>query len=209
MNVGMRRAVRAASAALLVGLTATSCASAARSPAGGTAPARPVAAHTDVRTFAPYDADGTLTVPVRGHRSGRCWSESVAAPGARAYRCFAGNTILDPCFAPPHAARPGPLACVADPWSAAVALRLTAKLPARTPDRAAGRPWALVLATGARCVASTGTVPSVAGVNLPYQCDDGTAAALTGAPGPLRHAYDAAPHAHALPEVAVRVVWRA
>ena len=213
MGVGMRQpAARALSAALFVvltALTAASCATSSRSRAGGPAPADPPAARTTTHTFVPYRSGGTLTVPVRGHRTGRCWSASIAVPGAHAYRCFAGNAILDPCFAPPHKATPRAVACVADPWSAAVLLRLTKPLPATPPSGPATRPWAFVLASGARCVASTGTVPSVGGVNLPYSCNDGTAAALIDRPGRVLHAYDAGLRAATLHKVAVRTVWRA
>lgn len=203
----MRRGARTASAALLAVLTLASCADSARPQAEAPAPANLVA-HTASHTFTPYGASGTLTVPVQAHRSGRCWSSSIAVPAARAYRCFAGNTILDPCFAPPHSAKPRSVACVADPWSPAVVLRLTKPLPARTPGPARNRPWALLLATGAKCVASTGTVPSVAGVNLPYQCSDATAAAVGPLTGTQLHAYDAAPTAAGLRVVAVRAMWR-
>ena len=197
--------------AAVVLLSATGCAASSRSGAGQpgepAAPAAPTP-HTVTRTFAAYDGAGRLTVPVAGHRRGYCWSASVAAPGAHAYRCFAGNTILDPCFVEPGPAAPHTVACVADPWSPATVLRLTKRLPA-APDPAAARPWAIVLAGGARCVATAGTVPAVDGINLPYGCSDRTAAALLDRPGALRHAYAAAPTAAAVREVAVRVLWRA
>jgi hypothetical protein len=163
---------------------------------------------TVVRTFTAYDAAGRLTVPAAAHRRGHCWSASIAVLSAGAYRCFAGNAILDPCFAPPQTGRPGTVACVADPWSPAVVLRLAKPLPNDATARSANRPWAFVLASGTRCVASTGTVPALGGVNLPYQCSDGTSAALTDRGGGLLHASDAAPGAAALRRVAVRVVWR-
>jgi hypothetical protein len=163
---------------------------------------------TVVRTFTAYDGAGRLTVPAAAHRRGHCWSASIAVLAAGAYRCFAGNTILDPCFAPPQTARPSRVACVADPWSPAVVLHLAKPLPDDAGAKSANRPWAFVLATGIRCVASTGTVPAVGGVNLPYHCSDGTSAALTGRTGALVHASDAAPGAAALSSAAVRVVWR-
>jgi hypothetical protein len=198
-------AVAAVAAALLV----SGCAATSRAPAAHPAPAK---SHFDpatvVRTFAAYDAAGRLTVPVAAHRGGHCWSASIAVLSAGAYRCFAGNTILDPCFAPPDAAEQGTVACIADPWSSAVVLRLTAPLPKDAGARSAERPWAIVLQTGIRCVASTGTVPAVDKVNLPYHCNDGTSAALTTRAGPHLHASEAAPGATTLRRAAVRVVWR-
>ena len=198
--------------AAVVLLSAAGCAASSRSGAGQPGePAAPAARapHTVVRTFAAYDGAGRLTVPVAAHRRGYCWSGSVAAPGAHAYRCFAGNTILDPCFAVPGSADPRTVACVADPWSPATVLRLTKRLPAATPSPAAPQPWAIVLAGGTRCVASTGTAPAVDGINLPYGCRDHTAAALLDRPGALRQAYAAAPTAATVRLVAVRVLWRA
>jgi hypothetical protein len=209
MNVGMRRGAWAAGFALLAVLTVASCADSAQPQAGAPAPSpATLVAHTATHTFAPYDANGDLTVPVNAHRTGRCWSSSITVPAARAYRCFAGNRILDPCFAPPHTAKARTLACVADPWSPAVLLRVTKPLPARTPGPGRNRPWALLLGTGAKCVASSGTVPSVAGVNLPYDCSDGTFAAVGAVIGKQLHAYDAAPKAAGLRVVAVRALWR-
>ncbi|MBE7187257.1 hypothetical protein [Jatrophihabitans endophyticus] len=130
-------------------------------------------------TFDPYTASGRLTVAVTRRTSGSCFSTSIADPTGSAYRCFAGNQILDPCFARPgtgKVAKGGTVACVADPWSKATVLTLTKALPGRTtPEH---RVWAFLRSDGARCVAATGTVPAVAGRNLAYNCTDHTAAAL-------------------------------
>lgn len=198
-------AVAAVAAVLLVSGCAASSRASAGHPAAQPSHSAPV---TVVRTFAAYDGAGRLAVPVAAHRRGHCWSASIAVLSAGAYRCFAGNTILDPCFALPDAARQGTVACIADPWSSAIVLRLTAPLPKDVGARSAERPWAIVLQTGVRCVASTGTVPAVDKVNLPYHCNDGTSAALTTRAGPLLHASDAAPGAATLHRAAVRVVWR-
>jgi hypothetical protein len=85
---------------------------------------------------------------------------------------------------------------------------VTKPLPPRAPDPARKRPWALLLGTGAKCVASSGTVPSVAGVNLPYDCSDGTFAAVGARAGKQLHAFDAAPEAAGLRVVNVRALWR-
>lgn len=144
---------------------------AATSPADGS---------TVSRTFTPFDATGELTVPVSRTVTGHCWTSSVAAPGSRAYRCLAGTaTILDPCYAGP-AVRPTSVACFADPWSDAVVLRIAQLLPA-SGGNGPPRAWAMELVGGVRCVTSTGTVPMVAGQNLPYRCTDGSAATVPAA----------------------------
>lgn len=139
-------------------------------------------------TFAAYDAKGKLTVAVSASRSGQCWTTSIAAQGHAAYRCFSGNKILDPCFVSPHPSHPKSpktVACLADPWSKAVVLHLTAPLPKGKPVAGPSRPWAFELDNGLRCVTSTGTVPYVAGYSLLYQCANGAAAAIVD--GQARH----------------------
>lgn len=172
---------------------------------------------TAVRRFAPFRADGRPAVRVARTATGSCFAASAAAPTARAYRCFAGNTILDPCFAPAGAAARS-LLCVSDPWSAAVRLRVP-RLPAATAP-GAGRAWAFELARGLHCVAATGTVPSVAGVDLPYRCTDPrTAPGARATPiwAALPHhatragtilARYARPGARAVSAAPVRILWR-
>lgn len=165
--------------------------------------------HTVTKTFTAYRPDGDLAVRVADIAPGRCWTTSIAAPGAHAYRCIAGDEILDPCFAPAKPQTPLEVACVADPWSDAEVLQLSGGLP-KTQDGATGtpRPWALVLQNGVRCVAATGTVPAVHGVNLDYQCRDGWDAALINTSRPLASADYANPRTQALRPVGVATIWR-
>lgn len=176
---------------LLPALVTASCASrtatAARS--GGTAANGPAALPTPrstpapgpattVRAYTPFDPAGHLRVATGHLARGSCFTASAADPVAHAYRCLAGNQLLDPCFADPAQAAPGTVACVADPWSAAVVVTLTAKLPAAKPLGDGTRPWALQLDDGRRCTASTGTVPFVDGVALSFRCNGGIYAAV-------------------------------
>jgi len=199
-------------AALLVAAGAAACASGPRRAAAGGSGA-PVgsgsaAAAPQVRTFSPYAATGTLEVPVADQHPGSCWTGSIAVPVAGAYRCIAGNQIYDPCFAPVSVSAVDSVACVADPWSAAHVVTLTSALPKITPapDR---RPfWALELVNGARCVAVTGTVARVDGVDLGYVCGAANGAGIVVDDD--RHLVvgfgpEAGPH---LSQVAVRVAWR-
>ena len=214
-----RRPVRAASVAvalllLAAGPVLAACGSGAARARGDEtrppAPAHAIAAtpaRTVVHSFTGYRADGTPTVPSIRTVDGYCWNSSLAAVGRTAFRCFGdGGQILDPCFAP---ATPDPtsVSCVNDPWSRGTTLHLTRALPEPVPDGAA-RPWAIELATGVRCVASTGVVPDVEGVNLGYHCSDGTAAAVQSVGTPLLTAVYAATDATSLRHTTVAAVWR-
>lgn len=190
--------------ALIVALAG--CASSAKKPAPTAGAAAPGTATVH---FHPYDQAGKLTVAVADDVRGECWTTSIAAPSPNAYRCFQGNKILDPCFATPQPSTPPQVACLAAPWARAVVLRVSGKLPARASSTAAARPWALQLHNGVRCVASTGTVPAVAGVNLTYHCADGADAALGGVSGSHLTAQYAPPGAGSLTNMTVTTVWDA
>jgi hypothetical protein len=160
---------------------------------------------TKTRVFAPYDRSGAPTAGVAARRSGSCFTTSITVSAKSAYRCFAGNAILDPCFAA-HAA-PHVLACYTAPWSRAVRLTVTAALPAASGAIHVARPWALELAGGLRCVVTNGTPTMLHGVALGYQCPDGWAGLLTTS-GALRHAlYQASDGA--VRTLGVTAVWRA
>jgi hypothetical protein len=198
----------ALAALVLLALTLTGCASAQRSQptAGATAPG------TAQVAFRAYTAGGTLAVPKEATVRGQCWTTSVAAPVAGAFRCFQGNKILDPCFARPGssvAKMPAVLACLATPWSRAVLLRVTGSLPKPEAGSAGDRPWAFELKNGVRCIASTGTVPAVDGVNLGYHCLDGGNAELGGVDGALLTAQYVAAGARTLTPLGVTTIWRA
>jgi hypothetical protein len=154
-------------------------------PAPASAPpahAGSTVARTAHHTFAPYDASGRLTAAVSGgQRSGNCWTTSIAVPIAGVYRCFAGNEILDPCFAPAAETSPPTVACFADPWHPGTLLTLRRALPKDDPQLTDGHPWALELANRARCVDITGVVPRLAGVDLEYRCGPGLVAGFGAA----------------------------
>jgi hypothetical protein len=196
---------------LLVAAGAAACASGSRhtsaaavSSASGSPQQSP-----QVDTFSPYAATGTLAVPVADQTPGTCWTGSIAVPIATAYRCIAGNQIYDPCFAPPGAATVHSVACIADPWSKAHVVTVTGKLPKTTsaPDL---RPfWALQLANGAHCVAVTGTVAHIDGVDLDYACgSSGDGAGIVVDDDQhlvVGYGPEAGPH---LTRVPVQVAWR-
>jgi hypothetical protein len=167
-------------------------------------------AGTVTKTFSAYGADGDLAVHVADVGTGSCWTTSIAAPSANAYRCIAENSILDPCFAPAQPTGPVQVACVPDPWADATVLRVTGALPDHAPPADRSRhPWAFELANGTRCVAATGTVPQINGVDLGYHCRNGANAALRADPGPEATADYAPAGSSALRTVTVSTIWRA
>lgn len=134
------------------------------------------AAVTKTRVFAPYGRDGAPAASVVAHHSGSCFTASITVASHDAYRCFAANKILDPCFVVPGSRRL--LDCYTSPWSRATQLRVT-HLPARSGTAHVSRPWAIELQDGTRCVVTNGTAAIVRHVALGYGCPDG-AAGLTG-----------------------------
>lgn len=190
------------SVVLAILLTAACASHSAQHPAG--APASPTG--TVVRPFHAYDAHGQLAVRVEDITTGNCWTTSIADPVPHAYRCLAGNTIYDPCFAP-ASGQVTQVACMSAPWADAEVLQLSGKLPAASAAPGTHRPWAFVLAGGIRCVAATGTVPEVAGVNLGYECGDGSNATLVDPSAKQVVAQRAAPGATTLTRVLVTTIW--
>lgn len=193
-----RTAVVLAAAVMLAGGVAGCSSSRQHAAAAGTA----------LKTFHAYNARGDLVVTVADIATGSCWTSSIAALGSTsAFRCLAGNTIYDPCFVAPHPARPLQVACLPAPWGRAEVLRVP-NLPQVEPIKS-GRPWALVLSNGARCVTATGTVPQVHGVSLGYTCTGGMAAALVPGTAATRSADFGSPAGTTLRRVTVKTIWRA
>jgi hypothetical protein len=209
---GLRSAVRRPALGLVLiaiaGLLLAGCAS--KHPSA--APSQRLAAATPhgtvTKSFQAYTAAGQLAGQVGDVATGNCWTTSVAAPVAGAYRCFAGNKILDPCFAAPGKANDRQVACFASPWADAIVLTLTSDLPAPGSGPGATRPWAFQLGNGARCVASTGTVPAVLGVNLEYHCTNGADAATPDTSATTATAEYGSVAAGRVQSVTVTTIWR-
>lgn len=210
-GTGLRRGCGIA-AALLVGLLLAGCARSQNGTgtAGPSASPHPTqtsagtAVETAIKVFAPFDPDGAPVAGVAARRSGSCFTNSITVPRAGAYRCFAANQILDPCFAASPSAPT--LSCYAAPWSRATVLRVSGKLPTTAPLHIT-RPWAIELSSGQRCVAMTGTTQQLHGVTLGYQCADGTAGLRSGAAALAQAVLRTARGAVA--DVTVAVEWKA
>jgi hypothetical protein len=128
--------------------------------------------------FSPWSSAGTLkpNMHVVEHVSGHCWTQSLSTSRGDAYRCMAGNSIYDPCFA--QSAHPKAVACAADPFSNRVALlKLLKPLPS-APNQTTqwlqphNQPFGIELANGDRCVFVTGATDAVNGDRLNYECRD-------------------------------------
>jgi hypothetical protein len=141
--------------------------------------ARVTATTTATRVFEAFDSSGAPAAGVAAHRSGSCWTSSITVSDRGAYRCLAGNQILDPCFASSASRSTRTVECYANPWGQAVQLALKTDLPAPGAPLKISQPWAIELAGGNRCVVTTGTAPLVHGVAMRYHCDTGTAGLLS------------------------------
>jgi hypothetical protein len=159
---------------VIASLAVHACASSGRTPSRGTI----------VRVFAPFGPGRALQpgAMVSERLDGRCFAESIATEARPdAWRCMAGNRILDPCFEGTMQGRTA-LACARSPWEATVVVLVpTEPLPtARRPERPLieGRPWALELTDGSRCTLLTGATSGVAGMRVNYGCQGGQASAV-------------------------------
>jgi hypothetical protein len=127
--------------------------------------------------FAAFGPGGAPAAGVTAHRPGTCFTSSITVSTRSAYRCLAGNQLLDPCFVVPGHHRHGQRAvdCYADPWTGPVRLRLTKSLPKPGAPLKIADPWAIRLVDDTECVIATGTSPLLHGVAMRYQCGDATA----------------------------------
>jgi hypothetical protein len=133
--------------------------------------------------FAPFGPGRVLQpgVVVAERLEGRCFAGSAATEARPdAWRCMAGNRILDPCFEGIVDGRTA-LACARSPWDAAVVvLTPTEALPEtrRSGPLVDGRPWAVQLGDGSRCTLLTGATTAIAGLRVNYGCEGGRVAAI-------------------------------
>jgi len=105
--------------------------------------------------------------------SGNCFASSAASNRSDAFRCSAGNSILDPCFTVPG--KSSAVVCTPDPTnpSTFVTLNLTQPLPAAQPTPTTRQAWFLQLADETVCNFLTGATGAVNGERINYGCSDG------------------------------------
>ena len=127
--------------------------------------------HTSSILFQPWTFAGKVSVDlhIASKVTGFCWAESIATPRQDAYRCMAGNFILDPCFAGPNGPDDQVVCTYPSPQSVTV-MRLTKPLPFFSAPSSLSSPWLLILADGEHCYYETGGTTSPGGMRLNYEC---------------------------------------
>lgn len=109
--------------------------------------------------------------------SGSCESGSDSIGNVEVYRCIAGNSIYDPCWA--DAA--GGVLCMETPWVTSVqhlsAAGVTSGVNVTTTDL--DYPWGVELTSGARCVAAQGAHDTFESKTIDYYCSGGGQSGLS------------------------------
>jgi hypothetical protein len=133
---------------------------------------------TKVLVYQPWLESGGLSPDVKAVEtvSGSCFTQSIAAARADAYRCTSGNDLYDPCFASDWVGTPRQVACpdlaAGHDVNKVLVIDLTQDLP--TPPANSSRTvWLMVLKNGQACSANTGGTNVVAGLRLSYGCGNG------------------------------------
>jgi hypothetical protein len=126
---------------------------------------------TNVLIYTPADPSGAPLVPLSANLAGACFTGSIVAARAEAWRCSVAHTIHDPCFE----AGPNRVICpTGGPWSgSAIAISLGVPLPRNhaNPTRPNLKlPWAVQLVDGSQCLLVSGASTVVAGLRLNYMC---------------------------------------
>jgi hypothetical protein len=108
-----------------------------------------------------------VTEDVAGH----CVAPARSTPRADAWRCFADEHWIDPCFS--ATARSRAVLCPFDPWSKSVRLvELTQRLPHVVERRMrTNAPWGIWTTNAKRCVLTvSGANLRLAGQRVRYEC---------------------------------------
>ena len=135
---------------------------------------------TEQLLYQPFTPSGLKSdVVVSGELTGTCFGGSIAATyRPDAWRCMAGNQILDPCFENPYPTAPLSVLCTESPGKPVTRLLLTTGVPEDMRNatvEGTSLPWALELTTGIRCGTFTGTQPPpVGGQPVLWGCEDGS-----------------------------------
>jgi hypothetical protein len=128
-----------------------------------------------------------------------------------AWRCFSGNGVYDPCFAPPQVSDVTQVACFETPLSGVDMMTLTTPLSYASTGVTGNTgsiapPWFMELANGDQCGLITGAVSGAGGVTLPYGCQSGSASTpnTTTEPWTVKYLPNGS---HVISYVAVTTAW--
>jgi len=160
IDTGPREAAVATSRPAVAPLVAV--APAATAPPGTPALSNAAPAPTKVIVYYPLDPGGD-------GRAGSCWSNSLAVPSRDAWRCNAGNEVLDPCFDLGN----GRLVCGPNPLTGQPGTLIRLSEPLSAPNLVAEKPsnpWLLELEDGSLCSLATGATGQVDGKRINYLC---------------------------------------
>lgn len=174
----------------------------------------PQPARTEIKLFTPFGVKGLADgLQISDKLSGKCFAGSAASPTRPdAWRCSAGNAILDPCYQRIMGDEKQ-LACpVEGPWpQKVVLLTLTDALPnepRKEMPRESALPWAVELSNGKRCSLLTGATAPMAGMRINYGCPGGfQVVGDIDQSGPVWRVFFQAENAMALEQVDVAIAW--
>jgi|SRR5581483_2436790 len=167
-NVGvMLRRLAVLTVAGAAGLCGVVSISAGASAPASTALSSPVP--TSVVHVRPVDSHGnklsdyTITKQLK-HARCNAGSEAIGT----AYRCFAGNFVLDPCWVQ----QPKRFAiCLSEPWSFhVVQLKVSKGYHGALSKHGRSQPWGVQLANGTQCGFGQGATGTVGGKRINYFC---------------------------------------
>jgi hypothetical protein len=169
--------------------------------------------HTGIKLFTPWGSNGlSIGLATTREVDGTCFTRSLASPSRPdAWRCNAGNGLMDPCYQRIMGDEKE-LACpVGGPWPANVVL-LTLKQPLpkeayKETSRDRVLPWALELANGLECTQFTGATAPVAGMRINYGCPGYTIVGDVDRSQPIWRVFFQGEKSIALEQVDVAVAW--
>nr|WP_200420273.1 serine/threonine-protein kinase [Streptomyces sp. NBRC 14336] len=143
-----------------------------------TAAASSALTQTQVVTLSPWSPGGTPAtgITITDRTSGSCFGSAESTMRTDAWRCTAGDRILDPCFSPDSDPSENSALCLDGAPDRMVELSVPEGFPGNNNHMPGGpdiEPIILVLTNGARCSFAGGGTATLAGQRLNYGCDNG------------------------------------
>lgn len=142
-----------------------------------TAAASSAPTQTQVVTLNPWSPGGTPAagITITDRASGSCFEPAESTMRTDAWRCTAGDRILDPCFSPDSDPADTSALCLDGSSGRMVELSVPDGFPGNNdhmPDGPDIEPITVVLANGAHCSFASGGTSTLAGQRLNYLCDN-------------------------------------